>query len=68
MHCLVTCSVNFWEIIVIGSLSMVVLAFARGDMVFIFSFKIFTFSKETGRYWIYFTVLLYVFDEKIINQ
>ena len=33
-----------------------VLAFARGDVVFIFSFNIFTFSKETGRYLIYFTV------------
>ena len=33
-------------------------AFARGEVVFIFSFKIFTFSKETGRYWTYFTVIV----------
>ena len=31
------------------------LAFARGDVVFIFSFKIFTFFKETGRFLTYFT-------------
>ena len=43
------------------------LAFARGDVVFIFSFNFFTFSKETGRYLIY-SLLLYVFDQKIVNQ
>ena len=35
-----------------------VLAFARGDVVFIFSFKIFYFLYRTGRYWIYFTVTI----------
>ena len=34
------------------------LAFARGDVVFIFSFKIFYFLYRTGRYWIYFTVTI----------
>ena len=35
-----------------------VLAFARGDVVFIFSFKIFYFLHRTGRYLIYFTVTI----------
>ena len=35
-----------------------VLAFARGDVVFIFSFKISYFLYRTGRYLIYFTVTI----------
>ena len=35
-----------------------ILAFARGDVVFIFSFKIFYFLHRTGRYLIYFTVTI----------
>ena len=56
---------NFLKItmIVSGQMSdntsyFTVLAFARGDVVFIFSFKIFYFLYRTGRYWIYFTVAI----------
>ena len=42
---------NYRETVILG-----ILAFARGDVVFIFSFEIFTFFKETGRYLTYFTV------------
>ena len=38
--------------------TLTVLAFARGDVVFIFSFKIFYFLHRTGRYLIYFTVTI----------